>query len=113
MARKRPYTPHKTLKEAQAADRAAWQEGYRRSRLIVLLWDAAQPGITFLEKLAYAQQLGKPIRLLCLDATPVPDDLCAGYADVQTARVAEPDEGGAQILRWVAELDERRTHAPE
>lgn len=113
MTRRRPYTPHKTLREAQAADRAAWQEGYRRSGLIVLLWNAAQGGPAFCERVAYAQQLGKPIRLLCLDATPVPEDLCAGYADVQTARVAEPDAGGAQILRWVEELEERSTHAPQ
>jgi hypothetical protein len=90
----------------QAAERADWQEGYRRSRLIVLVWDAAQPGPAFDARLAYAQQLGTPIRLLCLDDTPVPAALGAGVADWATARVDSPEAGGRQIQRWLAELPE-------
>jgi hypothetical protein len=86
--------------------RADWQARYRRSRLIGLVWDAAQGGPACAAHLASAQPLGTPIRLLCLDDTPVPDALGAGDADWATARVASPEAGARQIQRWLAELPE-------
>ncbi len=81
------------------------QELFRWSRIIVLLWDAAQPTAVFVERLAYAMQLGKPIRLLRLDDTRVPEDLGGGYADLETARVHGEGDGLRQIEVWLEALD--------
>jgi hypothetical protein len=85
-----------------------WKYGIRRSRLFCLLWsDAPQYQAMQRERLAYAQRLGKPIRLLCVDATRLPEDLCAGYADVQTARVTTEEDTTRQIQAWLRELETR------
>lgn len=85
-----------------------WREGIRRSRLFVMVWsDAPQYlGIQH-DKLAYAMSLGKPVRLLVLEGNRVPEDLCAGYADVQVAHFAQTEQEAAQrqLLAWLEELD--------
>ena len=85
-----------------------WRWAIRHSRLLCMAWSAdPQDATTQREKLAYAQSLGRPIRLLCLDDTRLPEDLCVGYEDLQAARVASQEEGGRQIKAWLAELDAR------
>ncbi len=84
-----------------------WRWGFRNSRMVCLVWSPApQHQALQRKKLAYAQALGKPIRLLRVGATRIPEDVCAGYADVQVARVASQAEMAAQIETWLAALDE-------
>jgi hypothetical protein len=83
-----------------------WKYGIRHSRMLCLIWsDLPQYQTTQRKKLLYAQELGKPIRLLCLDGTRLPEDLCAGYADVQTARVTTQADGVQQIQAWLRDLE--------
>jgi len=85
-----------------------WKYGIRRSRIFCMLWsDAPQYQAMQRERLAYAQRLGKPIRLLCVDATRLPEDLCKGYADVQTARMTTEEDATRQIQAWLRELEAR------
>jgi hypothetical protein len=85
--------------------RADWRSGLRQSRMLVMLWSAApQHQALQRQKLAYAQQLGKPIRVLHLEHVRLPEDLCAGYADVQVAQVQTEREAVQQIQAWLAEL---------
>jgi hypothetical protein len=90
-----------------------WRWGLERSRLCVLLW-SADPRHAALQrqKLAYAQQLGKPIRILLREGDRLPEDLCAGYADVETARVGSPATAGPLIQAWLDALDIREGETP-
>jgi hypothetical protein len=85
-----------------------WRWGLRHSRMLCLIW-SARPEYAQIQrtKLAYAMQLGKPIRILVCGADCLPEDLCAGYADVQVARVAQADDAGPQVQRWLAALEAR------
>lgn len=86
---------------------ADWRYGIRHSRMFCLIWSPApQYAPTQRAKLAYAQALGKPIRLLCLGATRLPEDVCAGYVDCQVARVGSQEEAAQQVQAWLAALEE-------
>jgi hypothetical protein len=100
-----PYKPRRTRNEVLAAERDAWQEGIARSRLVVVLWDQSSAAGNF-ERLAYAQQLGKPIRILQVDDTPLPDHLALGAADFQAARVHSLEDGARQLAHWCDALPE-------
>jgi hypothetical protein len=85
-----------------------WRYGIRHSRMVCLIWsDLPKYQAIQRTKLAYAQELGKPIRLLCLEGNRLPEDLCAGYADVQTARVTTQADAAQQIQAWLRELEEQ------
>jgi hypothetical protein len=89
-----------------------WRYGIAHSRMLCLIWSAdARHARTQRAKLAYAQQLGKPIRLVCLGTTRLPEDLCAGYGDVQVARLGRAAEVGRQIGAWLEELNKRERDA--
>jgi hypothetical protein len=93
---------------AHLTETTDWRFGITHSRMLAMIWSAdARHARTQRAKLAYAQQLGKPIRLVCLGTTRLPEDLCAGYGDVQVARVGDQAEAGRQIQVWLAELDAR------
>lgn len=79
-----------------------WRTAITRSRIFLLVWSAttARHGHVW-QHLAYAQRLGKPIRVLLLGDARLPEDFCAGYADVETARVTTPEEGATQTQRWL------------
>ena len=88
---------------------ASWREELRHAALYVFTWHAAAgPLRAALEiQLTYAMQLGKPIRIARLDPTPVPEDLCVGYADIQTAWVTSAAHLRQQCLAWLADLPEQ------
>lgn len=83
-----------------------WRKALRYSRIYVCLWSAAQARhyTTLQQRFAYAQQLRKPVRILRMDTTPLPEDLCVGYADVQVARCATSAQGAAQVDQWLEEV---------
>jgi hypothetical protein len=84
-----------------------WRFGIARSRMLAMVWSAeAQHAQMQRQKLAYAMALRKPIRLLVLDGTRLPEDLCTGYADVQVARVSSARAAGQQIQDWLEGLPE-------
>jgi hypothetical protein len=91
-----------------------WRFGIARSRMLAMVWSAeAQHAQMQRQKLAYAMALRKPIRLLVLDGTRLPEDLCTGYADVQVARVSSARAAGQQIREWLEGLPEppRQPHS--
>jgi hypothetical protein len=82
-----------------------WRHGVRHSRMFAMVWSSApHHAATQRAKLAYAMQIGKPIRLLILPGNHVPEDLCAGYNDFQVAQLTTPQEGAAQLASWLEEL---------
>ncbi len=84
-----------------------WRYGVRHSRMMCMIWSPApEHQETQRAKLAYAQALSKPIRLLCLGATRLPEDVCAGYADVQSARIRTKEDAARQISAWLVALEE-------
>jgi hypothetical protein len=86
-----------------------WQLACQRGRVFVLVWSRA--GASHLSemrrKLAYAQQLQKPIRILRTDGPPIPEDLCLGHQDLQTAYAPTPEDAVRQIERWLDEITQR------
>lgn len=91
-----------------------WRFGVRHSRMFVQCWSAEpQYAHTQREKLAYAMALGKPIRIVTLGTTPLPDDLCVGYDDFQSARCADPEAIGPQVLAWLEALKQREPPSAE
>jgi hypothetical protein len=79
-----------------------WRWGVRHSRLFLLIWSPApQHARQQRAKLAYAQALDKPIRLLVVGQDRLPEDLCAGYGDLQVARITSPEDGAAQAQVWL------------
>lgn len=88
-----------------AYDGTDWRYGIRHARLFVMVWSTqARHHALQRQKLAYAMQCGRPIRLLCREGARLPEDLCLGYADVQTARVETAEEAQRQVMTWLAEL---------
>jgi hypothetical protein len=86
----------------------AWQFYLRHSRMLVMLWSAkGELGATQRAKLAYGMQLGKPIRLLALAPTRLPEDLCVGYGDVQGAQVTDTTQMQRQVHAWLEEVKAR------
>lgn len=59
---------------------------------------------------AYAQQLGKPMRLLRWPGVHLPEDLLARVQDLQTAPHTTEAGDAAQIQRWLEAY--RREEAP-
>jgi hypothetical protein len=82
-----------------------WRYGVRHSLLCVVVWssDPARAAPQR-EKLAYAMQLGKPIRVVALPGERLPEDLCVGYNDFHVAHCTTPEDTGAQIMTWLEEL---------
>lgn len=82
-----------------------WRFGIAHSRMFCMIWNA-EPHYAGIQrqKLAYAMALGKPIRLLLTPGNCLPEDLCAGYADFQVARIQRPREVARQIQAWLAAL---------
>jgi hypothetical protein len=101
-----------TWKEAMMTDRYTdddWHWGFAHSKMVALIWSpdpkhqAAQR-----ERVAYAMALGKPIRLLVMAGDRLPEDVCAGYADVAVWRVPEGDVAQTvrQIQTWLREVEQ-------
>ncbi len=84
-----------------------WRYGFRHSRIVCLIW-SAEPRHAEIQrqKLAYAQALGKPIRVLILAGERLPEDFCPGYADVQVARMESPAQTASQVKDWLDALPE-------
>jgi hypothetical protein len=82
-----------------------WRYGVRHSCLFTMLWSSDPAhAATQREQLAYAMQLGKPIRLVVLPGNRLPEDLCAGYGDFQVAQFTTPEDAAAQLTSWLEEL---------
>jgi hypothetical protein len=82
-----------------------WQRVIRRCRLFIVVWSqaaAASPHMT--DQLAYAEAIGKPIRLLRVDTTRIPEDAFAATTDVASAWADTPEAAQAQIETWLAAL---------
>lgn len=83
-----------------------WRWGFQHSRIICMCWSAEPQHVrTQRAKLAYAMSLGKPIRVVTLGTTRVPEDLCMGYEDFQVARCADSAAIEAQLRAWLAPLE--------
>jgi hypothetical protein len=90
-----------------------WRSGFAHSKMVVLMW-SPRPALQAdqRERLAYAMQLGKPIRLLVMAGDRLPEDVCAGYADFAVWRVKEGDQ--EQVARQiVAELVHAEAQDPQ
>jgi hypothetical protein len=82
-----------------------WRWGISQVRLFCMLWGHASAHDPMQHThLAYAMHLGKPIRILILPGARLPEDLCAGYADLQVAHIKEPEEGAEHIQAWLDAL---------
>jgi hypothetical protein len=85
-----------------------WRDDMCHSRLCVLVYnDHPKNDAFFRERVAYAMGWDKPIRLLVMPGSRVPEDLCAGYGDLAIALVTHTEADGDQVRRWLAEVEER------
>jgi hypothetical protein len=78
------------------------------SRLFVALVDPAWLADPHCQaELQTAARLGRPVRLLVLPGTRLPEDAVQGIADLEVTQSQGLAEDSAQVLRWLDVLNEK------
>lgn len=76
-----------------------------QGRLFVCVWSAASPGNTHQSAaVAYANAIGKPVRVLVTKGVRLPENAFLGVTDLEIAHVDTPEAGAAQLMAWMEAL---------